>query len=438
MKRVLPLLLVASTAHAYTAATHMGLTERAALASSMHKRLQQRLGRALGLYDPIALDGRNRELSHRLDQLDREAAAVPERGKLTALGWLVAGAAVEGVPAERTRNHFYDPSRGTGLDEVAGRALGTRLSSAGNGVGSLRGIFTGQSFDGSGMAAPSWLSSRDNEWGLPRFLDELERAVAAPTAAKRDAALARALLAAGAIAHLVEDAGDPTFVRDDYRAALEADDAPYERFVESNYGRVGVPELGGAPIKVLHLLSLFHERDKSGLADRTQARFFSPGTLPDTGRYARPQTAPGAATSGYARGSVPHLVHYRVTEKGTEWSLDQRCYADYARALLPEVGRYAAGTLDLLFRGHVDVSTQDGTATVVVRDVALGRGKLSIYANVGATRRLVDARAINSASDGETIATVPLPAGARAVGVVFRGVDGAAEPVVVVQEHKIN
>lgn len=439
MKKALLLVLAASTAHAYHAATHAGLTERAALASSLHKRLIERLGRQLGLYETLGLDGdahdpSTRELNRRLAQLDPEGGYAPERGKLTALGWLVAGAAVEGVPAERTRNHFYDPSRGRGLDEGGG--VRERLQAAASGVGSVRGIFTGAGFDGSGMAAPEWLRAGDNDWGVARFTTEMERAVAAPTPAERDGALARALLAAGAIVHLVEDAGDPTFVRDDYRVALAADGGPYEQFVIAEYGRVGVPEPGGAPVVKPRLGAFFHDADGSGLADRTQARFFSPGTLPDSGRYTRPQTAPNALPIGYASGAVPHLARYQATPRGLVWSLDERCFADYARALLPETARYAAGALELLFRGRLEVDARGGGGTVSVHDVALGRGSFSVYADVGdAPRRLVRTHKLRGAADGDVIAEIALPAGARRVAVVFNGVDGAGEPLVIVQEQ---
>ncbi|MGZ3425773.1 MAG: hypothetical protein ACXVCV_03945, partial [Polyangia bacterium] len=209
--------VLALPAHAYHAATHVGLTERAALASSLHAKLVGRFARALGLYEPLALDGNERdpsrrELLRRVGQLDPEGGLSPDRGRLSALGWLVAGSAIEGVPAERTRNHFFDPTRQSGLDEVGGEALRTRIGAAATGVGTVRGVFTGATFDGSGMASIDWLRSGDNEWGLPRFFDELERSAAGATSVERDGALARALVAAGAIAHVVEDAGDPTLV----------------------------------------------------------------------------------------------------------------------------------------------------------------------------------------------------------------------------------
>jgi hypothetical protein len=443
MKRVLVLAVVlgaAGAAHGYHAATHAGLTERAALASSLHKRLVERFGRSLGLYEPLTLpDERStarRELNRRLAQLDPEGGYQPDRDRLTAIGWLTAGAALEGVPAARNRHHFYDPEHGRGLAQTDGDGLRMRLSAAASGVGSVRGIFTGESFDGSGMAAPAWLRSTDNEWGLVRFFDELERSVAAPTTAERDGALARALLAAGAILHVVEDMGDPALVRDDYRVALEADGGAYERYVAVALGRLGVPELGGSPVVVPTLAELFHTGARQGLADRTQARFFSAGTLPDSGRFPSPQVTAARAASGYVSGAVAHLARYRRTTEGVAWSLDERCFADYAAALLPETGRYAAGALELLFRGRLEIAIHAGTATVSAHDLGFGAGKVTLFADIGdGLRRPLATRDLAGAGEGDHIAEVTLPAGTRRIAALFRGVDAAGEPVVVVQEQ---
>jgi hypothetical protein len=451
MKRVLlhlglaGLLLVAgggAPARAYHAATHAGLTERAALASSLHKRLIERLGRPLGLYEPLTLaDDRSparRELARRLVQLDSEGGYVPDRNRMTAIAWLTAGAVVEGVPAARTRHHFYDPSRQSGLDQVEGSALRTRLSSAASGVGSVRGVFTGESFDGSGMAAAAWLRAPDNDWGLRRFGDELERALAAPTAAERETALAQALLAAGAVLHLVEDMGDPALVRDDYRVALEADGGAYESFVSTALGRLGVPPLNGPPVAATTLGELFHSSNNSGLADRTHTRFFSAGTLPDSQRYPQPPATAGLAASGYAPGAVRHLARWERTPTGIKWSLDERVYRDYAAALLPETGRYAAGALEVLFRGRLEIVASGGSVAVTAHDARFGAGKVALYADVGdGPRRLVTTRDLPSAADGDRVLEGTLPPGTRRVAAVFRGVDSTGEPLVAVQELAI-
>jgi hypothetical protein len=450
MKRVLAivglfgLVLVAGggPARAYHAATHAGLTERAALASSLHKRLIERLGRPLGLYEQLTLaDDRSparRELARRLVQLDAEGGYVPDRNRMTAIGWLTAGAVVEGVPASRTRHHFYDPSRQSGLDQVEGSALRTRLSSAASGVGSVRGVFTGESFDGSGMAAAAWLRAPDNEWGLGRFVDEMERSVAGATAAQRDSALAQALLAAGAVLHVLEDMGDPAMVRDDYRVALEADGGAYERFVATALGRLGVPPLSGAPVAAPSLGALFHSSNNTGLADRTHARFFSAGTLPDSGRYPQPVAAPGAGDAGYVSGAVRHVARYERTRDGVKWSLDETVFRDYAAALLPETGRYAAGALEVLFRARLDIAVSGGSATVTARDARLGAGRVALYADVGdGPRRLVTTRDLRGAADGDSVLDATLPAGTRRIAAVFRGSDESGEPLVAVQEHAI-
>ena len=452
MKRVLMivglvgLVLVAGAApaRAYHAATHAGLTERAALASSLHKRIIERLGKPLGLYEPLTLPEERsparKELTRRLAQLDSEGGYAPDRNKLTAIGWLTAGAVLEGVPAARTRHHFYDPSQKSGLDQSQGNALRTRLSSAASGVGSVRGVFTGESFDGSGMAAPAWLRAPENDWSVDRFVAEMERAVAAPTAAEREGALAQALLAAGAVLHVVEDMGDPAFVRDDYRVALEAEGGAYERFVERALGRLGVPVPSGPPVEAKALGELFHSSNNAGLADRTHARFFSPGTLPGSGRYPVPAVGSvGAAESGYLGGEgARHLLRYERTREGVKWSLDERVYRDYAAALLPETGRYAAGALEVLFRGRLEVAASGGSVAVTARDVRFGAGKVTIYADVAdGTRRALLTRDLTVASDGDRIAETTLPAGTKRVAAVFRGVDDAGEPLVAVQEQPI-
>jgi hypothetical protein len=439
MKHVLVLLLLAAPAGAYEPATHAGLTEQAALASSLHRRLLE-AGRPLGLYEPLALAGHDDELLRRLQHLDPADGYAPEGGKHTALGWLVAGAVLEGVPAARLRNHFFEPTRGAGLDERGGgaRALRTRVAAAANGTGSLRGVFTGTNFDGSGLPSLQWLSAERgvNDWGLARFLDERERAATAPTSAERSDAMARALLAAGAIARLVESAGDPAWVRDDYRVELEEQHAPYARFVERRYGRVAVPPPGGAPIARAHLAELVHDGGGTGLADRTHKRFFSTGTLPPTGRWAQPEVEPGDAPTGYVSSAdVAHLIGYERNANGVQWRLDARCYGDYAEALLPEIGRFAAGALELLFRGRLDVELKEGTLSARVGEVDLGAGEVTLWGDdaAGARRRIAHRR-LGAAIDGEVIVEAERPEWARRVTALYRGVDRDGEPLVVTRE----
>ena len=426
-------------ARGYETITHAGLTERAALASTLHRVLIDKLGRPLGLYERLKLAPGDAELRQRLNRLDPEGGFVPDAsGMQTALAWLTAGAALEGVPAHRTRNHFLDPARGAGLFDDASSALRTRINDVVTGIGTVRGLFTGASFDGTGLASPAWAIAQRavNDWGLARFLDERERSAAAASREERDDALAKSLLAAGALAHLVEDAGDPAMVRNDFRVALEADGARYDRFVAERYGRVALPDASAPPLDVKHLAELFRDGQGHGLAERTQRRFFSDGTLPSAGAYAFPEAQPGARAAGYVAGDgVQHLAAFRRTRDGVEWTLDDRCHADYAAALLPEVAGYAAATLELLFRGRLDLEEKDGALHVTAGDFALGAGTLAIYGELPeGTRKQIFSRPVEKAAASGELASLPRPAGARRAAAVFRGFDAAGEPIVIVQE----
>lgn len=439
---IVALLATGGAAHAWEAATHAGLTERAAIASPLHKLLKERLGRPLGLYEPLKLlpsGGEDRELERRLERLDPEGGYVPDGGRQSALGWLAAGAVLEGVPAERNRHHFFDPRTGQGLDDVAyGDGLRTRLHAASTGVGSVRGVFTGAGFDGTGRPAPAWVTApRDeNDWGRARLLDELERAGSAATPEARSDALARALLSAGAILHVLEDAASPAHARNDYRVAFEQAGAPLERFAAAEYGRVAVPEPAEAlPFQAERLTDLWK------LAERTQQRFFSPGTLPPTGRYPAPVAEPGRPAAAYVSGAVPHLVAYRRAGDRLEWILDDAVHRDYAEALLPEAGRAATRALELLFRGRLEVAAlvgQRASIKVTVRELPLGAGTLTVYADDEARgRKKVAEQAVTRAAPGDALKSLELPAWARHVAVVFRGVDSLGEPLVIVQEHPL-
>ena len=107
---------------------------------------------------------------------------------------------------------------------------------------------------------------------------------------------------------------------------------------------------------------------------------------------------------------------------------------------MPEIARYAAGALELLFRGRLDIAAANGTATVTAHDLrARPRQASALFADVAGSPRRLRARARRSAppATAKRSLEVALPAGARHVAAVFRGVDAAGEPVVVVQEQTI-
>ena len=432
---------LAGPARAYDAATHAGLTERAALAATLHQRLIAELARPLGVYETIKLalgkGEAERELDRRLSKLDPEGGYAPDGGRQTVLGWLVAGAVLEGVPAARTRNHFFDPTRATGLDQDAG-SFRTRVGAAVSGIGTLRGIFTGANFDGSGRSSIEWLlAPREvNDWGLARFLDERERAVRAATLAERDDAMARALLAAGAIAHLIEDAGDPAFVHDDWRTAMASDGAPYEKWVAARYGRLALPGPSSAQSRArAHLSELIHDGAGQGLADRTARRFYSPGSLPAAGAEPPPALQPPQAPSGYVGSSeIAHLAAYRREPAGIFYWLDERCHHDYAEALLPDIGRSVVTAFELLFRGKLEIAADDGKLVVRAAELPLGKGRVSLFADdEKGNRRLIAGSDVSAAAAGDVLVTAPPDAG-KHLAALFRGVDASGEPIVIERE----
>ncbi len=428
-------LSLAATAHAWDAGTtHAGLTEGAALQSRVGQVLAEVYGRPLALWEPLALalDGgeRGERILARLAKLDPGNGYAPADGRLPAISWIVAGSVAEEAPPGRDRNHFFDPTTGRGLDQgglLAGADL--RLAGALDGSGSLRGLFTGASFDGTGRASTAWLTADDNDFSLGRFLDARERATAAATPEEREHALAEALLTAGALLHVVEDAAEPAHARDDFRVAFAERGARLIRFTVDKYGRVAVPAPAGPAQPLAHLADAIHDRAGDGLADRTARALFSDGTLPgSTGAPALPRVEPHG-DEGYVAGpGVAHLAHFRRAGDGTvRWDLDARCLADYAAAQLPLAGQGALSALDHLFRGGL--SLQAGA--IAPRDLALGAGTLRVFVEeAGGKRRLLAERKVTAAQPGQPLVELGSDT-PPSLAAVFRGVDVNGEPIVV-------
>jgi hypothetical protein len=471
MKRLAAVILVgtlaAAPARAYDpATTHAGLTERAALASTLHKVLARRLGRPLGLLEPLQIYSKylepsaRRTLWARLQALDPAGGYRPGAdGSASALAWLVAGSVLSKTPPERGRNHFFDPSTRKGLDDssgLAGFAHELRLSF--DEGASVREMATGTAFDLTGRSSLDWIASPANDAGLPALLNHLERSVTAPEAAERESGLVRALLALGGILAVLEDAGDPAYVRNDFRGAFLRrqsasswdEGSAYERYVSSRYGRSGLP--APAPtVRRPNLESYFTGADGEGLADRTQRRFFSAGTIPqdppvDPAMNTRDVLRLTRESLAYPQPGVPELSlkdlgekHYLVQDGRkalayvrvpgrVRFFLDDAIHADTARTVLPEIGGYAAGLLDHLLRAGLQVQASGGKATITLEGTTVvGEGKLRVFGDdVTGARREIGSAAL---SGGQ--ATVDVPAGIKRVAAVLRAQDAAGAFVAV-------
>jgi hypothetical protein len=443
--------------------------------------LAHRLARPLGLFEPVGLDRRRLEpitarlLGARLDVLDSAGGYRPgPDGTNTALGWVVAGAVLAGTPAQRAQNLYYDPSRGSGLSEAGGLfQTGYALRMLFAAGGGLRGAATGTTFNLTGRPSTEWLLAPENDVGLPVFYDQLEAAGSAAEPQARATALARSLLALGGTLAVLEETGDPAHVRNDFRGAYmrTGGSSPfdrgssYERYVADTFGQSGVPA-PWAPVDRPNVMAYITAADRQGLADRTQRRFFSDGTVPADVVVDR-QTTPAEVMQDareslpYAFPTVPHLnlaalgdVHYAYAPASADagldgqvgpgakrrrllaylrvpgrvrFFLDPSVYHDTATTLLPEIGGYAAGLVDHLFRVEIklDVTPEAVEVHLTGARGPVSGGQIRLYADDAAGNR----RSFGSLSaDG---GRVTIPAGARRIAAVLRGSDAAGELVAV-------
>ena len=467
------------------ATTHAGLTERAVLASSLHRVLARRLGRPLGLFEPIVLNldhlalDEARSFERRLATLDPASGCRPAAdGSASALAWVVAGAIVAATPAERGQHFFYDPARGSGLANAGGMGqIGQGLRQlVDSGGGGIRGLATGTSFNLTGRPSTEWLTAPDNDVGLVAFYRELEASVTGEDPHRRSTALARALLALGGSLAVLEDAGEPAHVRNDFRGAFLANEgsgpfdrgSAFEQFVANAYGRAGVPA-ATAPVIRPTVLAYITAADGQGLADRTQRRFFSAGSLPTEAIVDRDTTAAevmqdARASLPYAYPRLPHLelrpmgkreyvyalegignpsgesatkpsrrrlLAYERVPGRVRFFLDRRVYDDSARVLLPEIGAYAAGLVDHLFRAEIHLEAQPGSVTVSVGGAHgdVRGGEVRLFGQDAAGRR----RQIATVPASATPVSAVVPAWTRRIAAVLRGTDEAGELVAVTE-----
>ena len=307
--------------------------------------------------------------------------------------------------------------------------------------------------------------------GLQAFYSALEAAVAGPAPGPRGTALARALMALGGTLAVLEDAGDPAHVRNDFIGAFLSTNgtspfdrgSAFERYVAETFGRSGVPA-AASPVKRPTAMAYITAADAQGLADRTQRRFFSDGTIPDSVVVDRETTAAevmrdARETLPYGLPALPHLdlaamgdTHYAYAphEPGASpaprrrliaylrlpgrvrFFLDRAVYQDTARALLPEVGAYGAGLVDHLFRAEIQLEIAAGAVAVSVTGARGGvhRGEVRLYAEDAAGNR----RPFATAPAAGTPTRLTIPAGTRRIAAVLRGEDDAGDLVAVAEQ----
>jgi hypothetical protein len=452
----LGLLLGSTHAWAWDASTtHAGMTERALAVSKFHAVLAHQLGRALGPYEPLRLDAKAvdvdalRALNARLGMLDPAGGYRPSpEGVLTALGWVEAGAVLAKTPPELGRHHFFDPGKRSGLDDgpgLSGTLHAARLT-LGSGA-TVRDAATGTAFDLEGMPAIEWIASAQNDLGLQAFFDNWERSVSATEPTQRETALVQALLAMGGLLSVLEDMGQPAFVRNDFRGEFGDAGSDFETFVADRYGSVSLPRPAPS-VRRPDIESFFAASDGKGLAQLTSGRFFSQGTLPrdfvcvagDTAakaaelvnqslKFAEPKLEeldlqPSARTRYVTRDGIKIAAYHRVGDK-IHFFFNHTVYADVARTWLPQVMAYTAGLADHLMRGALQIAVADQKASfaLVGADGVLDPATVAhvFSEDEAGVRREIGVAALRDGS----FAPLDLPKGTHKIAAVARGRDQA-------------
>lgn len=453
--------LVSTPAGAWEpATTHAGLAEQAIAASRLHDVLVKDFGLAAGVLETATIPPADAPpLFEVLRRLNPTHGYAPDnRGQLSVGGWLVAGAVIADIPQQYAANHFYDPVAKRGLSSSSLAGLSVRVREA------VFATWHRTEHPKSGFAAPAWITDASNPMGLGSFYDQLERAATAATPGERSRHLAAAMLAAGAMVHVLQDLASPSHVRDDLRAHLDrvSDDpkdrgSRHERIAALAWGRIGVPAANDVPVAT-QLLDLFAGSDKlQGLAAWTDANWFSAYTLPRSVDVGAPGEraalkAKIAASAVRATPATPRILDllgarrddgarfenelgqclaiYRIAAGKLTWAADDDCSLEQLPSQLATASGYGAALINWLIRARVQIS-----ANGVALNVATGAGSVAVYAeDARGIRTPVGARlAVKGGEASVALAALPaMPEGAVAVAAVFVGVDANGAPLTAV------
>ncbi len=437
--------------------THAGLTEQSALTSSLHTRLQYAFGMDKGVYSSLTVPkGDASELFSLFEKLNPTHGYTPDsRGKMSALAWLVAGSVLADMPASSASQHFFDPRNKQGLTN-AGTSLKRKLYLSMVTAGSGSELKTG------GEAAVLWWASKDNPMGYTGFADQFRKAVASSSAQARSRHLAGALLASGAMLHVLQDMGSPSHVRNDLAAhqekvGTEASDrgSRFERIAALAFGRLGISRSAKVPA-LASLNAHFTNSQSTGLADVVEQSFFSSHTLPkrisirrDAGsrqfrsaidsHLRRPKPSANArldliaarnkSGATWTNESGVCLARYKHAQSEITWWIDDDCALEQLEAILPVVAGYGASFLKSLFPDDISLSLNSGKLLVTGEASHYGVGTLRFYTDSAQGERS-EFFAIERSGDSSALASATIPTTAFArVTVLFDGKDKSGNPL---------
>jgi hypothetical protein len=497
MKRaavILALTLAApTTARAWDPSrTHVGITERAVVTSDVHRRWMEGSGQELGWFtpirvDPSALDASTRRalvVAMRVAHADVGSIAAGGPGacppqpapsetlqrcvdgdvwETSALGWLRIGVALETADRTRLLHHFVDgsdPSKPTWRASGRRRSTWRRIERRAGGAAATR--IGGAGFSGAAMSAIGWLHSDADPFGPAALFAHQRSAALAVTQAERDRHLALALVATGALLHVVQDLAVPAHARGDLlgtRVPLSGvygdRGSPLAEYARITFGRTmpepislttrteAVPE----PTSLRELILGGPARE--GLVDLAGGRFLSDGSLPapkvidsaldgaaaatswlgEGGAGLAPEERDGAvlapwpAESGYLRTkSGRALAAWTADEDGlVRGYIDRRVLREHALVLLPAAVEASVDTLELLWPLWPEMRHDTAQNLVEVgNDPALRERELDVLVQDASGRRTLARRIalLDGWSRVRDITPAALPTGSHVVLVI--------------------
>jgi hypothetical protein len=438
------------------ATTHAGLTEESALSADLHKRLSEQFGAQNGVYTMLTVPAADApSLFTILRRLNPTHGYVPNaKGKMTAMGWLVAGSVVAEVPAENASNHFLDPRSGRSLTSMRAGSAGRRMGRF------ITGISKSSQVRSGGETASTWWKSPANSMGYTGFGDQFRKAVTSTTQGERDRHLAGALLAAGSMLHVLQDMGSPAHVRDDVGSQQEQvgtnfhdRGSRFERIAALAFGRLGIPRASATPT-LPTLDAHFSNAAASGLADIIESNYFSNGTLPRTTtvkrdhgssvfrqaivkRLQRPAPSPHSrldvVAARNAKGATWRneegvcLARYRLKSAKVNFWIDDDCALEQLEAILPAVAAFGTSFLQRLFPSDITVAKKAGKLVIGVESARYAEGTISLYAEaVDGIRTEIYTSQYKKEHKG--LAQMPMPPrSASRITVLFDGKDALGE-----------
>lgn len=258
-------------------------------------------------------------------------------------------------------------------------------------------------------SAYDWANDPTNEWSWAKARDNFYKGLTLVDKTEREKALGNSFKAIGHVMHLIQDVSVPAHTRADLHALVPlnvilgvgADNfETYTNTFKDNLNYTGATfpywnesTVTGAPKQLWDMESYngqtIYGSDRIGLAEYSNANFFSDGTIFDDFTFPawtsvieyEDNDATGKVRTYLKKIGDGEIINHLAAGK---WyykylspsfkrfglKLDDMVCADYANKLLPRAVGYSAGLLNYFFRGQIDMIPDEvtGSGYVIVNN----------------------------------------------------------------------